>query len=95
MFVWAVIEISLMLTYVELARRRGDVGTAPALPTPLGGSAGPVKEYVVETVEQISKPDGSMVTKTTKTTTSPDGHVKVESTEIPLQVMRAEIEAKA
>lgn len=57
-------------TYMELARRRYELGTAPEPPRylpppPAARSASPMKERIEHTVEQIRKPDGSLVTKRT------------------------------
>ena len=66
-----------MLTWMELARRALE---------PVAHPAGPMKERIETTVEQIRKPDGSLVTKTatTKTTTYPDGSQTLETEEVPI-----------
>ena len=84
-----------MLTYVELARRRSEIGTAqesPCYPPPplAAHSASPMTEHIEQTVEQIRKPDGSLVTKTTNTTTYPNGSMRVETEEVPIPQAKAE-----
>ena len=89
LFIWALIGFSLMLTYVELARCKNMMGMAPVLhlypQVPTAPLVEPAKQYVKETVEDIHNPNGSMVTKTTKMMTFPDGSKMVEITEVPLE----------
>ena len=69
--------MSTLLTWMELARRALE---------PVAHPAGPMKERIEETAEQIRKPDGSLVTKTTttKTTTYPDGSQTLKTEEVPI-----------
>ena len=96
--IWALIEFLLMLTYVELARRKNEAETAPAQPysphEPVAqpyapqmpvAEAEPVQQNVKEVVANIQKPDGSWVTKSTKTTIHPDGSKTVLITERPIE----------
>jgi len=95
LLVLAVIQFSLMITYVELARRKYEAGpqqvaTAqpPYLqhvyPQPLTAGAESAKQETVDKViEEVRMPDGSWMTKITKTTRHPDGSKTVETTKKP------------
>ena len=80
---WALVQFSFMITFAELARRsNGPAMTDAALPRPYYPTQVPSAraKLVEKCIEKVQKSDGSYATKTTTTTTHPDGSKTVEIT---------------